>query len=328
MLSLLFTVYCVLNNSMILIGVLLTNGANWDLDTFGALFHRFSTEVARAGHLTRYVGYEGAAGNCVEARFFGVEVECIDRIPDGMSGLELGDDSLTVHKAGLETLVQPLSWIWRNQSHKGRLTGEFTAQPSPDSSPLKFRMTANAFYLPGKADFDDNVHLVPYDSVWPAQFEEKKQWLIDNLGSEIALHVEHYGSTAIPGMTAKPVIDILVEIPSFETARRVAIPLFNNPECEYWWYNNHLFFAIRKGIMGLRTHHIHLAPAGHEIWEGLAFRDYLIAHPEEAARYAALKKELAECHRTDRERYTIAKTAFAKEISGKATIIRDLKTPV
>lgn len=301
-----------------MIGELQTNGAHWDLDAFGAHLHRLSSEVAHASELTRYVGYEGGAGDRVEARFLGVEVDCIDQIPDGMIGLQLGMDSLTIHGSGTSPLTTPLSWLWRSQSHNNRLTGEFTARLSADSAPLEFRMTANAYFVPGKADFDDGVYLVPYDPSWPEQFHEEKQWLTANLGSSIALRIEHYGSTAIPGLIAKPVIDILVEVPSVEEARRAAIPMFNKPECEYWWYNDHLFFALRKGLMGTRTHHIHMAPAGHEIWNGLAFRDYLIAHPDEAAQYAALKRELAECHRTDRERYTFAKTAFVKEVMEKA----------
>jgi GrpB-like predicted nucleotidyltransferase (UPF0157 family) len=70
--------------------------------------------------------------------------------------------------------------------------------------------------------------------------------------------------------------------------------------------------------MGKRTHHLHLAPAGHEIWNGLAFRDYLRTHPEEAARYASLKRQLAESHQTDRERYTEAKTEYVKKVTEKA----------
>jgi len=61
-----------------------------------------------------------------------------------------------------------------------------------------------------------------------------------------------------------------------------------------------------------------MAPAGHEIWNGLAFRDYLRSHPEDAARYVALKRELAGRHRTDRERYTEAKGAFVREMTEKA----------
>jgi len=137
------------------------------------------------------------------------------------------------------------------------------------------------------------------------------------LGPEIALRIEHYGSTAIPGLPAKPIIDILVEIPSWEAARKRAIPAFNSPEIEYWC-SDHLRFYVRDKLTGLRTHHLHLAPAGHGIWEGLAFRDYLRAHPREAQSYVELKYQLAELHRTDRGAYTDAKEAFVREITERA----------
>jgi len=70
--------------------------------------------------------------------------------------------------------------------------------------------------------------------------------------------------------------------------------------------------------MARRTHHVHLAPASHPVWDGLAFRDALRAHPDTAARYAALKGELATRYREDREGYTEAKTAFVREVTAKA----------
>jgi len=91
-------------------------------------------------------------------------------------------------------------------------------------------------------------------------------WLRNAIAPEIALRVEHYGSTAIPNMPAKPFIDTLLEVPSFAEARRSLIPVFNKPECEYWWYNGHMCFIVRKDPMGTRTHHIHAAPRGHRLW--------------------------------------------------------------
>lgn len=111
---------------------------------------------------------------------------------------------------------------------------------------------------------------------------------------------------------------MLVEVPSYDIARQAILPLLNREEWEYWWYQDHMVFIKRQALMGKRTHHIHLAPAEHRLWEGIAFRDYLIAHPETAARYAALKGELADKHREDREGYTQAKTAFVQEITAKA----------
>jgi GrpB-like predicted nucleotidyltransferase (UPF0157 family) len=77
-------------------------------------------------------------------------------------------------------------------------------------------------------------------------------------------------------------------------------------------------FIKRQKLMGRRTHHVHMAPRDHRLWEGLAFRDYLMSHPREVSRYAALKRELAKTYRQDRERYTQAKTEFVREITSKA----------
>jgi signal transduction histidine kinase/CheY-like chemotaxis protein len=95
------------------------------------------------------------------------------------------------------------------------------------------------------------------------------------------LRIEHLGSTAIPGMPAKPVIDILLEITSFEKARRVLIPFFNKHECDYWWQEDHMTFILRQNFMGTRTHHIHAAPAGRS-WDRVAFRYNLRAQKEES----------------------------------------------
>ena len=182
---------------------------------------------------------------------------------------------------------------------------------------MEFRITSNAYFHPEKSA-DDDVHLADYDASWPRQYNEMARFLRESLGPKTALRIEHYGSTSIPGIPAKPVIDVLVEIPSFEQARKSAIPLFNRPECEYWWYMDHMCFIVRHELMGKRTHHIHMAPAGHRIWEGLAFRDHLRARPSDAARYADLKNELARQHQTDRERYTQAKAEFVSEMTAKA----------
>jgi len=71
---------------------------------------------------------------------------------------------------------------------------------------------------------------------------------MDLLGPGVALRVEHYGSTSIPVCPAKPIIDILVEIPSWEEGRKRAIPVFNSPEIEYWFYNDHMCFILRDKV--------------------------------------------------------------------------------
>ncbi|HET6487804.1 MAG TPA: GrpB family protein, partial [Spirochaetia bacterium] len=145
-----------------------------------------------------------------------------------------------------------------------------------------------------------------------------KEWLVSILGPETALRVEHYGSTALEGIPAKPIIDILVEIPELDLAMPSIVPRLNDPFWEYWWYKDHLTFIRRDRLGGTRTHHLHMAPRGHAVWQGVAFRDYLRSHPRDAARYADLKRRLAGDFRDDRERYTDRKEAFVREIAATA----------
>jgi GrpB-like predicted nucleotidyltransferase (UPF0157 family) len=310
---------------MIIIGCIQVKGSSWELEEFGKLYDRLRHEVKGTGRLSRYIGY---ASERDEMRFFGIEVERLEEIPEGMVAWEMTDSEWTVTSAqhGAMSIVwqAALSWVWRDQPTSGRTVGEFEAACHPewvlDEHPAAVRMhpTTNAYIgLDVEAD-DDSIHLVEYNPDWPGQFDTIAARLKTELGSDLALKVEHYGSTSVPGLCAKPVIDVLVEVPSFEEARRRAIPVFNLPEWEYWAYSNHMIFIGRNRLMGQRTHHVHLAPRGHEIWKGLAFRDYLRAHPEEAARYAKLKRELAESHGTDRERYTEAKTEYVQEVTARA----------
>jgi GrpB-like predicted nucleotidyltransferase (UPF0157 family) len=303
---------------MKLAGGLQIRGGKWDLDSFGALFHRLKQGVEHADDPIRHVGYEGFDGDRCDVRFFGVEVREIGNIPEGMVGWDLRENTWAVLDHSGDSWEGSLTWNWSDNS-----LAEFTAAcPSewsaePPHAPHEFRISANVYIARGKS-LDDEVHLVDYDDSWPRRYEEMASWLAESLGPDLAPRIEHYGSTAIPGMPAKPVIDILVEVPSFEEARRRAVPVFNKPECEYWFYSDHMVFIVREEFMGKRTHHIHMAPARHRIWDGLAFRDYLRTHPDGASRYVALKRKLADRHQTDRERYTIAKEDFVREVTAKA----------
>jgi len=291
------------------------------LDFIIRMFPRLTRDVKHIGSITRQVQY--ASGR---VRFLGVEVERVDEIPGGMTAWVLGEDEWTMIEPrdgrDVVTWHGSLSWKWLDQSVAGRAVGEFSAMCPPEwsdgeSKARRFELCSHG-YLAVPEEFDDDVYLADYDPSWPARYEKIEKELIGLLGPDVALRIEHYGSTAIPGMPAKPVVDVLVEIPSFEQARMRAVPALNRPECEYWWYNDHMCFILRQKLMGKRTHHIHMAPAGHKLWDGLAFRDYMRSHPDDAGRYAALKYELADRHRSDREEYTRAKAEFVREITIKA----------
>ena len=312
---------------MRLVGELRTRGVDWSVSQFAVLFERLGATVEGAGAIKRYVRYFGDVDGCTEVHFFGIEVEFIEHLLEGMVALELSENAITVletTRTGPGAVWQGyLTWNWLDRSSPGAPVGDFSARvpadwtSQPNRPPVQFIFSANSYFEPGRI-FDDNIRLVGYDPTWPAKFDEMANGLRRAITPEIALRIEHFGSTAIPNMTAKPVIDILLEVPSFAEARKSLIPLFNKPECEYWWYSNHMLFIVRNELMGTRMHHIHAAPRGHRMWEGIAFRDYLRAHPDEAARYAALKRNLAEDHATDREVYTNSKDDFVREVTAKA----------
>lgn len=180
----------------------------------------------------------------------------------------------------------------------------------------------------------EEVAVVPYDPRWPQLFEEEKQHLLSCLPRELIVHIEHFGSTAVPGLPAKPIVDILVEVTDLnETKCRIA-PVLEAQRYEYFWrpsWGDDIppFYAwfIKRDKDGNRTHHIHMVEDGFEHWDRLLFRDYLIEHSEIAKEYGALKLECSRVYQNDRVAYAKAKADFvvrvtenAKEYYGKARL--------
>lgn len=166
----------------------------------------------------------------------------------------------------------------------------------------------------------DEIIIVDYNPLWVKQFEAESAKIWQALGSEI-VRIEHFGSTAVPGLAAKPVIDLLVGVHSLEQSQS-RLPVLEALGYFYWQENPHperMFFVKGMPPYGLqRTHHLHIVEADSDLWERLRFRDYLQSHPEELQRYAALKRELAKKFRTDREAYTHAKSDYIQAVMTKA----------
>ena len=164
----------------------------------------------------------------------------------------------------------------------------------------------------------DEVQLLDHDPAWPERFETETRLIREWLPAGMILALDHIGSTAIPGMPAKPIIDILLTVPSLDTARRIAVPILTAHDYLFWAENprtDRLFFVKGLPPRGpARTHHIHVTKPGGEARQKLAFRDHLRAHAADAARYAALKHALARTHQADREAYTDAKSTFVADI--------------
>jgi GrpB-like predicted nucleotidyltransferase (UPF0157 family) len=160
----------------------------------------------------------------------------------------------------------------------------------------------------------DLVRIVPYDPAWPAEFETERVRLEAVLAPWLTGAIHHVGSTSVPGLGAKPVIDILAEVASLVESRAAIEPL---RELSYWWfpYQEERMNWFCKPSPERRTHHLHLVVPGSGAWrEELAFRDALRAEPETAHAYEALKRRLADEHTHDREAYTVAKTAFVESV--------------
>lgn len=164
------------------------------------------------------------------------------------------------------------------------------------------------------------VKLVKHDTKWQTSFESEAK-KIKNIFGEDALDVQHVGSTAIPGILAKPIIDIALITPSFQKVKRHIKALQdigyelkkNDPRVE------RLFFT--KGPEIKRTHYLHIGEAGSDYAEDMImFRDYLCTHRDIAEKYSKLKESLAEKYPDKREIYTEKKNKFIEEISKEAKL--------
>lgn len=167
------------------------------------------------------------------------------------------------------------------------------------------------------AAIHENVQLQDYDASWPETFILERDRLL-SLFPGAFVDIQHIGSTAVPGLSAKPIIDILASVDSMRTAEALAEPLCLSGYTTSAEFNATL--TNRKWFMrwadGHRTHHLHVVVHGAEPWnERLRFRDALRTRPEVAVRYAALKTKLAAQHTTDREAYTDAKKEFVRSVS-------------
>lgn len=130
--------------------------------------------------------------------------------------------------------------------------------------------------------------------------------------------IEHVGSTAVHGLAAKPVIDIMVGVESL-AASRPARSILEGLEYCYFPYRADALHWFCKPSPEFRTHHLHLIPVSSRLWvERLAFRDYLREHPDTAADYGRLKRQLVLQYRFDREAYTDAKEPFVRRTVQRA----------
>jgi GrpB-like predicted nucleotidyltransferase (UPF0157 family) len=166
-------------------------------------------------------------------------------------------------------------------------------------------------------DLKDEIKVVDHDPKWASYYFTEAQKITEVLGDLVPV-VEHVGSTAVPSLSAKPIIDILVGVNDMNEAMIIAkledIGYIFQPDAGG---PDRLFF--RKGAV--RTHHVHVVKLySWTFWKHVLFRDHLITHPNVRDRYGALKQVSAERYRFDRDAYTESKAEFIEAVLRKATL--------
>ena len=173
----------------------------------------------------------------------------------------------------------------------------------------------------------EEVAIAPYDPRWPELFRQEKEHLLSCLPHDLIRRVEHFGSTAVPGLAAKPIVDMLVEVTDLQATKVRIVPVLESQGYEYFWRPTlgddgppfYAWFIKREPRTGARTHHIHMVEGTFvEHWDRLLFRDYLIEHPEVATEYEALKVRLSAVSPTDRVAFTRGKTEFVLKVTKHA----------
>lgn len=156
------------------------------------------------------------------------------------------------------------------------------------------------------------IEVVEYDSIWKEKFLEEKKRLYQALGTDLIIDVHHIGSTSVPNLAAKAVIDICLEVDSLEglDISNRKMEEIGYEACGEFGIPGRRFF--KKGG-DKRSHHIHAFLSGNpHLYRHIAFRDYLIRHPNIAQHYAVLKKQVAASCQHDNEKYCAGKDAFIK----------------
>jgi GrpB-like predicted nucleotidyltransferase (UPF0157 family) len=162
------------------------------------------------------------------------------------------------------------------------------------------------------------ILLADYDPGWVGLFDAEKQALQAVLAPWLAGPIEHIGSTAVPGLAAKPVIDIMAAVGALGESRG-AIAALQGLGYRYSPYRPDEMHWLCKPGFSFRTHHLHLVPYGSALWTArIVFRDRLRTDPGVAARYAELKRRLAADFGHDREAYTDGKGEFVDRIVAEA----------
>jgi GrpB-like predicted nucleotidyltransferase (UPF0157 family) len=165
------------------------------------------------------------------------------------------------------------------------------------------------------------IILTQYNPLWPERYLSEKNVIEKAIGPTNIARIRHYGSTSVPGIWAKPTIDILLEvhdnidtdilIEKFRGIGYIYSPQKDNPPPSMMFMKGYTL----NGYKG-QAYHVHVRYRGD--WDEIYFRDYLILHPEVAREYQTLKLKLQKKYKNDREAYTLGKTEFIQKVTETA----------
>lgn len=243
----------------------------------------------------------------------------VDRVGDGLVVSGRSSDGLVEAIEVDGPRDDPSAWVVGVQWHPEDTAATDPAQQALfDALALVSRLRgtrARAGEVEGRSR---TYAVVEPDPAWPAAFEREARRIRAALGDAV-VRIDHVGSTSVPGIAAKPIVDIQVSLPTLEP-REAYVPVLvglgyrhaidaMKPEHEYFSFDED----------GERRFQLHVCAAGSE-WElrHLAFRDWLRAHPEDAADYVELKRRLAAAHPRDIMSYVAGKTAFVTSVEARA----------
>lgn len=250
--------------------------------------------------------------------------QALDRVGDGLRPTGWSGDGLVEaiereSEGDQRDGPYEAGWMLGVQWHPEETAGTDPAQQSLFDALSNLARLRGTRAIPGVREARGRAYeIIDYDPAWPEMFEKEAARIKAALG-DVAVRIEHVGSTAVPGLAAKPIIDIQVSVAEMFPRERFVAPLEalgylflpdpTDPDHEY----------LKREVGGARTHQIHVCPAGSE-WERrhLLFRDHLRAHQEDAARYAELKRRLAAEHPNDILGYIDGKTPFVREIEASS----------
>lgn len=160
----------------------------------------------------------------------------------------------------------------------------------------------------------DKVKVVKYSKKWKVLYEKERD-ILEEILKKFNFEIEHIGSTSIPGLSAKPIIDIAIGVDNVDVMMEIAQKLAQHGYDNLYQIEDKGEILARKGTEKCRTHYIHIVTLMSDRWIGTnLFKRYLIEHPSYITEYANLKKQLAKQFKKERTKYTAAKNDFIQSV--------------